>query len=156
MNKLQKMQKKTTIFLITLTVISFLITNSSAQATWINDYDQALKDAKQHNRPILINFTGSDLCDWCVRLKKEVFSKPTFKDYADNNLILLELDFSGKKPQSPKIKKQNNELAMKYAVRGFPTIILINEKGDIIARTGYRRGGPAKYIEHLKKLISQN
>ena len=149
------MQKKTISFLITVAVLSFLVINSSAQAAWIHNYDQALKDAKKYNRPILINFTGSDWCGWCIRLKKEVFSKPVFKNYASNNLILLELDFPRRKPQPSKIKKQNNNLAKKYRIRGYPTIILINEKGDVIARTGYRRGGPDKYVNHLKQLISQ-
>lgn len=149
------MQKKTISFLITVTVFSFLVTNSSAQTIWIHDYDQAIKDSKKYNRPILINFTGSDWCGWCIRLKKEVFSKSVFKNYASKNLILLELDFPRRKSQSPKIKKQNNNLAKKYRIRGYPTIILINEKGDIIARTGYRRGGADKYVKHLKELISQ-
>ncbi|MFH1904218.1 MAG: thioredoxin family protein [bacterium] len=149
------MRKETISFLITVTVLLFLVINTGAQTTWIHDYDQALKDAKKYNKPILINFTGSDWCSWCIRLKEEVFSKPAFKNYASNNLILLELDFPRRKPQSPKIKKQNNDLAKKYKIRGYPTIILINHKGDVIARTGYRRGGPDKYIEHLKELISQ-
>ncbi|MBU0478833.1 thioredoxin family protein [bacterium] len=152
------MQKKTISILITasLTIFSFLVINTSAQTLlWIHDYDQALKDAKKYSRPILINFTGSDWCGWCIRLKEEVFSKPAFKNYASNNLILLELDFPRRKPQPPKIKKQNNDLAKKYKIRGYPTIILIDHKGNVIARTGYRRGGPDKYIEHLKELISQ-
>lgn len=149
------MQKKTVGILISVTVFSFLAINTSAQTIWMHDYDQAIKDAKKYNKPILINFTGSDWCGWCFRLKKEVFSKPVFKNYAGNNLILLELDFPRRKPQLPKIKKQNNNLAKKYRIRGFPTITLINEKGDLIATTGYRRGGSAKYVEHLKELISQ-
>ena len=147
------MRKKTISFLITVTIFSFLAINTNAQAAWIHDYDHAIKDAKKYNRPILVNFTGSDWCGWCFRLKKEVFSKPAFKNYAGKNLILLELDFPRRKPQSPKIKKQNNDLAKKYRIRGFPTIILINEKGDLITTTGYRRGGPAKYVEHLKSLL---
>ena len=147
------MQKKIIGILIAVT-FSFLVINASAHTIWTHDYDQAIKDAKKYNKPILINFTGSDWCGWCIRLKKEVFGKPAFENYAGKNLILLELDFPRKKPQSPKIKKQNNNLAKKYRIRGFPTIILINENGNIIARTGYRRDGPAKYVEHLKSLLS--
>ena len=149
------MQKKTISFLIAVavTIFSFLAINTGAQAAWIQDYDQAIKDSEKYNRPILVNFTGSDWCGWCFRLKEEVFSKPAFKNYAGKNLILLELDFPRRKPQSSNIKKQNNNLARKYRIRGFPTIILINEKGDLIATTGYRRGGPVKYIEHLKSLL---
>ena len=148
------MQKKTISFLIAVTVFLFLVINSSAQAAWIHDYGQAIEDAKKYSRPILINFTGSDWCGWCFRLKEEVFSKSAFKNYASNNLILLELDFPRKKSQLSNIKQQNNNLAKKYKIRGYPTIILINEKGDVIAKTGYKRGGSDKYIKHLKNLLS--
>ncbi len=124
-------------------------------AIWTDDYEIATKSAKKYKRPILVNFTGSDWCGWCKKLKREVFSRQSFKDYASKNLVLLEIDFPRSKTQSQKVKTQNQTLARKYGIRGYPTIILIDGNGNEIARTGYREGGPGKYVEHLKRFLSR-
>lgn len=122
---------------------------------WMTDYDAALKKAKAENKSVLLDFTGSDWCGWCIRLKKEVFSQKAFKEYAKDNLVTVELDFPQRKKLSADVKKQNAELMKQYKVRGFPTIILLNSDGEKIARTGYRRGGAREYVKHLKSLIKK-
>ena len=87
-------------------------------------------------------------------MDKEVFAKKLFKDYAKDNLVLLLLDFPRGKEQSAKEKKQNEDLAAKFNVRGFPTVLLLDAKGNELARTGYQAGGPENYITHLKALQS--
>lgn len=121
-------------------------------AQWETGMKKALERAKREKKNILVNFTGSDWCGWCVRLEKEVFSTPAFKKYAAEDLILLKIDFPRNKWQTPAEKNANNALAKRYAVRGFPTILLLNDRGDVIARTGYRRGGASAYVPHLKQL----
>jgi len=122
---------------------------------WLTDYDAAVAKAKAEKKTILLDFTGSDWCGWCIKLDKEVFSQKAFKEYADKNLVPVVLDFPRKKEQSEEIKKQNRELQKKYKIRGYPTIILVNSEGKEIARTGYQRGGAEKYVEHLKTLIGE-
>ena len=46
---------------------------------WIANFSQAQEIARQKGLPMLLNFTGSDWCGWCIKLKGEVFSKPEFK-----------------------------------------------------------------------------
>lgn len=121
-------------------------------AEWLTDIDAAIKVASETGRPILVDFSGSDWCGWCIKLDKEVFSKKEFTDYAKENLVLLLVDFPKRKKLSASAKKKNDELAEKYGVRGFPTVLLLDEKGEVLGRSGYRRGGPAKYIEHIKTL----
>ena len=58
-----------------------------------------------------------------------------------------------KSEQSEVLQRQNNELAKQYAVRGFPTVLLLNQEGTLIEKTGYQRGGAENYIEHIKELI---
>ena len=99
-----------------------------------------------------MDFTGSDWCGWCVRLEKEVFSQPEFKDYASKNLVLLELDFPRRKELSAEMMEQNQRLAMKYQIQGFPTIVVLDSSGKEIAQLGYVRGGPAAFIAELEKL----
>ena len=137
----------------TLLVASFLIPGFAGSDDWHTDFKAAQELAKKEGKPILMNFSGSDWCGWCIRLDNEVFSSSVFKDFAKDNLVLLELDFPRKTPQSEEIKAQNKQLAEKYSVRGFPTVLMIDAEGKIILQTGYRRGGSALYVEHLKEAL---
>lgn len=120
---------------------------------WITDYKQALAAANTDGKPILVNFTGSDWCIWCKRLMNEVFTKDEFINYAKENLVLLKLDFPRSLPQTPQEKQQNEELAKKFSITGFPTIVILDKDGKEKARTGYQQGGAEKYVQHLQELI---
>lgn len=120
---------------------------------WETDLETAKKRAKAENKKILADFTGSDWCGWCIRLKKEVFDTPEFQAYAAKNLIMLELDFPKTKELPAALKEQNDKLAKEFQISGFPTILLMNSRGREINRTGYEEGGPENYIKHLKGLL---
>ena len=120
---------------------------------WETDFELAKQRAKDEKKDLLVDFTGTDWCSWCIKLKKEVFDQPAFQEYAKKNLIMVELDYPRKKVLPEKLKKQNAELAEKYEIQGYPTILLLNSKGREVARTGYQEGGPEKYIDHLKSLL---
>lgn len=123
-----------------------------AEAVWLTDYEAALKQAKAEDKRVLLDFTGSDWCGWCIKLKSEVFDTPAFSNYAKSRLVLVELDFPRGKAQTPAVKKQNEELARKFNVRGFPTIIILDANGKLLGQTGYRPGGPENYIAELDKI----
>jgi thioredoxin-related protein len=124
-----------------------------AESDWLNDYKKAQQEAKAANKILLLNFTGSDWCGWCIKFDREVLSQPQFKDYARNNLVLVELDFPRRKPQSAEVKKQNLELAQQYEVLGFPTIVVLNSDGQKLWHfDGYFPGGPEAFIAQLEKL----
>lgn len=121
--------------------------------TWTEDWALALATAKTTNLPMLVNFTGSDWCSWCIRLNDEVFSRKEFQDYATKNLILVKLDFPRRAQQSEALKTQNQKLQGQFGVQGYPTIVLVNEEGKEIQRTGYQPGGAEKYVLHLQELL---
>ncbi len=121
--------------------------------TWETDYEAAVAKAKAENKTLLLNFTGSDWCGWCVRLKREVFSQEAFIDYADENLVLVTLDFPKRKQLSEAEQKQNRDLANKHGIRGFPTILLLDAEQNVLLNTGYRQGGPEEYVKHLEAAI---
>ena len=127
--------------------------HQTSEEGWLTDFTRAKEVAAQQNKIILADFSGSDWCGWCIKLDQEVFGKKIFKQYAEKNLVLLFLDFPRSKSQSQGLKKQNRELLKEYGVRGFPTVLLLDQDGEVIAKTGYRRGGAKAYVEHLKKLI---
>ncbi|MGC9035775.1 MAG: thioredoxin family protein [Verrucomicrobiia bacterium] len=134
-----------------LTVALFGFVFSLFSAEWLTDLEKALEQAKKEKKIVLINFTGSDWCGWCIKFKKEVLSTDEFAKYADKNLVLVELDFPAKKPQSEELKKKNKELQKKYSVNGFPTFVALNADGKEIGRQiGYSEGGPAPFINKIE------
>ncbi|MCB5271939.1 MAG: thioredoxin family protein [Candidatus Cloacimonetes bacterium] len=120
---------------------------------WTENWDLALAASKELKRPVLVNFTGSDWCSWCIKLVNEVFSKDEFQNYAKENLILLKLDFPKNIAQTEALKKQNNALQKQFGIQGFPTILLMDSDGKEINRTGYQQGGAAAYVKHLQTLL---
>ena len=119
---------------------------------WTEDFAGAQTTAASESKDMLLDFTGSDWCGWCIKLVDEVFSKDAFKAYAKENLVLVELDYPKNKPQSDEVKAQNAKLKDAYSIRGYPTIFLTDAKGRPYAQTGYKRGGPEAYIKHLEEL----
>lgn len=119
---------------------------------WTTDFPAAQAEAKQSGKPLLVNFTGSDWCFWCVRLKEEVFNTPAFAETAEK-FVLVELDFPQNIEQPEALRAQNRKLAETYAVGGYPTILLLDANGRAFATTGYQRGGPEAYSKHLAELL---
>jgi len=127
--------------------------SSSDKLSWNNNLEKAVEQAKKENKAVLVNFTGSDWCIWCKRLSSEVFQQNEFKEFADKNLVLVMLDFPKDIQQSQETKIYNNTLAQKFGIQGFPTILIMNSKGELVAKTGYQPGGPAKYVDHIKSYL---
>lgn len=141
-----------------LLVVSFLVVPGPTMARdslWLTDWQQAQQQAQQQEKPILMNFSGSDWCPWCQKLDKEVFSKPVFQDYAEKQFVLFKADFPKHTAQPEALKQQNQKLASQFGVRGLPTVLLVGAQTQVIARTGYRRGGAQAYVAHLKELRQQ-
>lgn len=126
----------------------------AGDAKWYADYDEAAKVAKEQDKDLLVDFTGSDWCYWCKKLEEEVFSHDSWQAGVADDYILVALDF----PNDPEIKakvpnpKRNQELAKKFGVGGYPTILLMNADGEVFASTGYQPGGPEKYLEHMSEI----
>jgi thioredoxin-related protein len=137
---------------ITAAVALAVATPGQAGSEWLTDYKRAQQEAKANNKLLLVEFTGSDWCGWCIKLEREVFSKPEFKNYASKNLVLMEADFPRAKPQAANIKKQNEELAAQYQIQGFPTIVVLNGNGQKVGELFYTPGGPDAFIAEIEKL----
>ena len=140
-----------------LMMVAFLSLGSlhAAEANWFTDFKAAEKKAAAENKPLVLDFTGSDWCGWCIRLDKEVFSQWEFVDYAAKNLVLVKLDFPNEKKLPEAEKKQNEALAEKYGVLGFPTIVVLDSKGSKIGQLGYQKGGAVPWIASLEKITDK-
>lgn len=122
---------------------------------WMTDFASARKLATEKGLPILADFSGSDWCSWCIRLDNEVFSQDVFKAYAKEHFVLFLADYPMRKTQAAEVVKQNKVLQEQYKVRGFPTVLVLDPTGEVVARTGYRRGGADAYVRHLRELIDK-
>jgi protein disulfide-isomerase len=122
-------------------------------AEWTTDYNQALATAKASNKYVLLDFTGSDWCAYCIQIKKVVFSSPAFVTYARQNLVLVELDFPQRKVLPDKVKKQNALLERRYKVEGYPTVVMLAPNGKVLGQlNGYEDQRPADVIAWMQKL----
>ena len=129
-----------------------LVQAGAAELNWTTDVPKAVEKAKAEKKLVMLDFTGSDWCGWCIKLNKEIFSQKEFVEYAQKNIVAVELDFPRSKQQSDELKKANKELQKKYSIRGYPTIVVLNGEGKEVGRLGYMKGGPKAFIEELEKL----
>jgi len=138
--------------IILLFVVLFATTEIQAQT----DLNQALNQAIKENKIVLMNFSGSDWCKSCIILKKTILNTDEFKDFAKNELVILNVDFPrAKKNQLSKEQiKINEALAEKYNKKGqFPTIVILNKEGEVLGKTGYKKLNTNQYIDHIKSFL---
>jgi thioredoxin-related protein len=135
-----------------LIVAAALFSASAEESQWLTDFPKAEARAKAEKKMVMLDFTGSDWCPACIKLRKEVFSKPEFAKYAQEHLVLVEVDFPQTKIQSEELKKANQALAEKFKVDEYPTVIILNSAGEKAGEADYDGGGPKKFIETLEKL----
>ncbi|HMP79092.1 MAG TPA: thioredoxin family protein [Pirellulaceae bacterium] len=123
---------------------------------WFQVYDQAVAKARETGKPLLVDFTGSDWCGWCIKLDEEVFAHDEFKKWAEENVVLLKLDYPRSVRQPSSLMQQNDELRFKYQIQGYPTILFLDADGTTLGKAGYKPGGPAAWTslaeEQLKKM----
>ena len=120
---------------------------------WSSDYAASMKLAADSKEDLLVDFTGSDWCTWCIKLNKEVFSQTPFKEGVKGKFVLVEIDSPRDKTKlSEETLAQNMELAKKYEIQGYPTILLCDAGGKPYAKTGYEKGGPEAYVKNLDEL----
>lgn len=120
---------------------------------WSTDLEKAFEDAKKQNKPVLVEFTGSDWCPPCIAMRKNVFSKKEFVDAASKKFILVELDF----PKGDKeLKEKNQPYAEEYKIEGFPTVILFDSEGKEFNRFfASQYPDTEKFLAHLDSALEK-
>lgn len=102
----------------------------AADSTWLTDAALAQTRAKAEGKMVMLEFTGSDWCPPCKKMKAEVFPSADFKAFAEKNLVLVELDFPQRKKLPAAQQQANDALAKKYGVNAFPTLIFLRPDGS--------------------------
>jgi protein disulfide-isomerase len=149
--KIGMLKKLTVGIIISFVFVSgFLMAQDDYKAThegWYVDLNKAYEESVETGKPIMANFTGSDWCGWCKKLSAAVFVKDDFKSWANENVVLLELDFPRRTAIPNDIKRQNQNLRNAFKVGGFPTVwvfYMSKEEGQeqfniqALGKTGYK------------------
>ncbi len=109
------------------------VVSPAFSAEWMTDIETAKAKAKAEGKMVLVDFTGSDWCSWCIRLRKDVLDKPEFEAYAKDKFVLVEVDLPQNKAKLSKEQFEKNQaLAAQYKVSGFPTIMVMTPEGRVI------------------------
>jgi thioredoxin-related protein len=142
---------KTIVIASLCSLLSFL--PAAGADGWMTDFEAAKKKAAAENKSLLIDFTGSDWCGWCIKLREEVFDHEAFSKGVGEHFILVELDYpKDKSKMSEATIAQNDKLVEEYAIQGYPTIYLTDAAGRPYGKTGYQPGGPKAYLAHLGEI----
>lgn len=138
-------------------LISLLLIFAGPGVSWSGNFQEAQTAALTSHKLILVNFSGSDWCGPCIRLRQEILESKVFEDYATSHLLLVRADFPRqKKNQLSKAQVQLNEaLADKYNPEGkFPYTLLIDENGKVLkAWDGFPGVTPEKFVGEIKAIV---
>jgi protein disulfide-isomerase len=122
----------------------------AASPAWTTDFPAAKTRAAAERKLILMDFTGSDWCGWCIKMKRETLTKKAFLDFAEKNLVLVEVDFPERKRQPEALKKANAALMEQFKVESYPTLVVLGPDGKELGRTEYVAGGPDAFIAKIE------
>jgi thioredoxin-related protein len=137
----------------TLLLILTFITISAQSQNWITDFEKAKSKSLETGNNIVMVFSGSDWCAPCIKLDNQIWETTEFKEYAKENFILLRVDFPKRKKNAlPKLQEEHNKkLAETYNKQGmFPMVIVLDGKGNVKGKTGYKNISPKEYIKLLE------
>jgi len=143
-------------WLASVTVGVAALTSSAFATTpqgWSTNLTKAIAQAKRENKSVLVEFTGSDWCPPCIAMRKNVFSQSEFVEKASKKFVLVELDF----PKGDEaVANANKPLAEKYAIDGFPTVLLLDADGKEFTRF-YASEYPKTdlFLAHLDKSLER-
>jgi thioredoxin-related protein len=140
--------------IVTACLFATVLSVCAEPSAWLIDFEAAKKKASAEKKNLLVNFTGSDWCGYCIQLDKEVFRKEAFLNGVMDKFVLVTIDFPEDESKvDDRTRAQNEELQEKYRVDGYPTILLADSTGRPFAFTGYQEGGAEKYVAHLDDLL---
>jgi thiol:disulfide interchange protein len=92
---------------------------------------EAQKEAKSEKKLIMIDFF-TDWCKWCKVLDQKTYSDEEVGKFADGHFVSIKINADDK-------GGPGTQIANKYQIQGYPTVIFLNEKGVEVHRVvGYQ------------------
>lgn len=139
------------------------LTMQAQELKWESDVNKAITVSKKEKKPLMMFFTGSDWCGWCMRLQREVFQTPEFTKWAKQNVVLVELDYPRRKQLPQEIVAQNDQLQQMFQVQGYPTVWFVNASTnkkdkkvnfEKLGSQGYMAGGPTEWLKSANTILA--
>lgn len=134
-------------------VVSFPRTFCACDASDDTDFPKSVALAKKTNRPLLLAFLGTDWSISSLKLDREVFDQAAFADDSKYNYLLCKLHFYQTQERSPELVRQNEDLAQRYHIEQFPTVVVLSPEGRELGRVGYVPGGVDKFAGAVNTLL---
>lgn len=123
----------------------------ASDAHWHDSLETAVSAAHSTGKPILAIFTGSDWCPHCKTLEANVLETRTFRDWAADNVVLLEIDM----PQqgiSRDVRVARSRVCHTYGIRSFPSVVLMAQDGaKVFSDSGYSGQSAPLWIDMVAK-----
>ena len=141
-------------------LLSLLLFISWHWPQWHYNLDEARQIAKKENRHILLNFSGSDWCGPCIKMRQEIFENNVFIAMADSELVLVNADFPRMKKNQLSSDQQpiNNRMTDQYDSKGkFPCTVLFDADGKLLKEwDGYPDLMAEQFSSQIKSIIDGN
>lgn len=137
-------------------LLGLSIAQDKTQDIWMTDFAAATAKAKAEKKDLLVDFTGSDWCGWCIKLDAEVFSQEEFQQVARKQFVLVKLDFpQDRSKMSKELLAQNNGLQSRFGITQFPTLLMMDSETNVYDMLSYQKGGPGPFNEAMTAKLKQ-
>jgi thioredoxin-related protein len=147
-----------TLFKLVLPMLALLCMSLQAgEIKWLDDFGKAKELAAESKRPILMLFSGSDWCPWCIKLEEEVLSVKEVKDFIGANTVPMLVDYPREKRLQPGVARQNEKLGAMYnEERGLPSVFLVDKDGKKLGQVDfYEDFTPKGFMAALKEALEK-
>lgn len=105
-------------------------------------FADVLAKAKAEGRPVFLDFT-TEWCGWCRKLEKDTYTQAAVGEVMKGFVNVM---VDAEKGEGP-------DLAKRYRVSGFPTLVIVDATGAEIDRIGgYRPPGP--FTAEVKRILA--
>lgn len=137
-----------------LWLVALLVSCQGLEASsieWYQDYSKAVAVAREQGKPMVLLFTGSDWCGWCIRLKEDILNTPEFEKAVQDQFVFVELDFPAKTKLPEEIASQNRELRQHFKIHAYPTVIVTDADGNRLGQGNFSGSEtPAQFAQQLR------
>ena len=142
----------------------FNLYNNEVHAQF-TDYDLGMAYARQHNKPVMLDFTGYG-CVNCRKMELAVWTDEQVRNIINNDYVLITLFVDDKTPLPQKIEIEENGASrtlrtvgdkwsylqrVKFGANAQPFYVLIDNEGHPLNKSYSYDEDIPKYVEFLKK-----
>lgn len=116
-------------------------------------YEAALAAAAEEEKPLMVQFTGSDWSPLSITFEKEILSHPVYQNWADKNVLTLQIDIP-RVNLDPEERTRRRKLAALLEVERYPSIVFIAPSGEKLGSLTHDPDGPKSWTDRADKILA--